>query len=159
VLGRESLDLHVAQVPHVGGQRWVGLELLDEQPLVDGAASLVLHGPPAEFTGPLCGLLVDEWTELVPSREETTGIAFQYDPPDASAPQAILLAVPPVVGQAWTVGGLNRVLLETLDLARLRAVDPAALGDVGHYLPATYLAFNEAGDAVSSDLNLLAPRT
>ena len=26
---------------------------------------------------------------------ETTGIAFQYDPPDASAPQAILLAVPP----------------------------------------------------------------
>ena len=100
-------------------------------------------------------MLVDEWTELVPSREETTGIAFQYDPPDASAPQAILLAVPPVVGEPWTVGGLNRVLLETLDLARIRAVDPALLGDVAHFLPATYLAFNAHGDAVSSDLNLL----
>ena len=32
-------------------------------------------------------------------------------------------------GEPWTVGGLNRVLLETLDLLRLRAVDPARLGD------------------------------
>ena len=91
----------------------------------------------------------------MPSRVETTGIAFQYDPPDASAPQAILLAVPPVVGKPWTVAGLNRVLLETMDLARLRAVDPATLGDVAHFLPATYLAFNPHGDAVTSDLNLL----
>jgi hypothetical protein len=156
VLGRaERLDLRLAQVPHVEGQRWVGLDLLPGTDPVDGAASLVLQSASDRFTGPLCGLLVDEWTELVPSREETTGIAFQYDPPDASAPQAILLAVPPVVGEPWTVGGLNRVLLETLDLARLRAVDPAALGDVAHFLPATYLAFNAHGDAVSSDLNLL----
>ena len=126
---------------------------------VDGAASLVLQDAPEQFTGPLCGVLVDEWTELVPSREETTGIAFQYDPPDASAPQAILLAVPPVVGEPWTVGGLNRVLLETLDLLRLRAVGPALLGDVAHFLPATYLAFNAHGDAVSSDLNLLTAET
>ena len=156
VLGRDlALDLRVAQVPHVPGQRWVALD----QPAapVDGAASLLLQDAPATFTGALCGLLVDEWTELVPSREETTGIAFQYDPPDASAPQAILLAVPPVVGEPWTVGGLNRVLLETLDLARIRTVGPALLGDVAHFLPATYLAFNAHGDAVSSDLNLLTP--
>jgi hypothetical protein len=156
VLGRpETLGLRVAQVPHVAGQRWVALDLPDGTDPVDGAASLLLQSAPDKFTGPLCGVLVDEWTELVPSREETTGIAFQYDPPDAAAPQAILLAVPPVVGEPWTVGSLNRVLLETLDLARLRAVDAAALGDVAHFLPATYLAFNAHGDAVSSDLNLL----
>jgi hypothetical protein len=151
------LELSLAQVPHVPGQRWVGLELPEDGRLVDGAASLVLQNAPESFGGHLCGLLVDEWTELVPSRSETTGIVFQYDPPDASAPQAILLAVPPVVGRPWTVGGLNRVLLETLDLLRLRAVDPVALGDLGHYLPATYLAFNANADAVSTDLNPLAP--
>ena len=90
-------------------------------------------------------------------RTETTGIAFQYDPPDAAAPQAILLAVPPVLGQPWRVGTLNRVLLETLDLARLRLVGPEDLGDLGHYLPAAYLAFNAEGDAVSTDMNPLAP--
>jgi hypothetical protein len=150
------LDLSVAQVPHVLGQRWVGLDLSEDGELVDGAASLVLQDAPESFAGDLCGLLIDEWTELVPSRNETTGIAFQYDPPDAAAPQAILLAVPPVIGQPWTVGGLNRVLLETLDLLRLRAVDPTALGDLAHYLPATYLAFNANADAVSTDLNTLA---
>ncbi|HYO38076.1 MAG TPA: hypothetical protein VER39_00300 [Nocardioidaceae bacterium] len=155
ILGHESLDLRVAQVPHVAGQRWVGLDLVPGADPVDGAASLVLQSAPEDFTGSLCGLLVDEWTELVPRREETTGVAFQLDPPDASAPQAILLAVPPVVGEPWTVGRLNRVLLETLDLTRLRAVNPAALGDVAHFLPATYLAFNPRGDAVTSDLNLL----
>jgi hypothetical protein len=158
VLGRALLlNLSVAQVPHVPGQRWVGLELAENGQLIDGAASLVLQDAPASFAGKLCGIVVDEWTELVPSRNETTGIAFQYNPPDAAAPQAILLAVPPVIGKAWTVGGLNRVLLETMDMLRIRAVDPAALGDAAHYLPATYLAFNVNADAVSTDLNPLAP--
>ena len=53
-----------------------------------------------DLTQPLAGLLVDEWVEIVPSAQETTAIAFQYDPPDAFAPQAILLAVPPVLGRA-----------------------------------------------------------
>jgi hypothetical protein len=153
--GSVRLDLSVAQVPHRSGQRWVGLALANGGGPVDGAASLVLHDAPASFGGALCGLLVDEWTELLPSRNETTGIAFQYDPPDACAPQAILLAVPPTTGAPWTVGGLNRVLLETLDLLRIRAVDPETLGDVRHYLPATYLAFNASADAVSTDLTPL----
>ena len=69
-------------------------------------------------------------------------ITFQYDAPDAFAPQAILFAVPPVLGRPWTQGDLNRVLLETLELAKLRAVDPAALGEIAHCLPALHFAFN-----------------
>jgi hypothetical protein len=146
----ETLDLAVAQVPHVPGQRWVGLD-----GTTDGAVSLILSAAPSDLTAPLCGLVVDEWTEVVPSRNETTGVAFQYDPPDASAPQAILLAVPPVIGEPWRVGTLNRVLLETIDLMRIRGTPPEGLTDAMHYLPAAYLAVNVAGDAVSSDLNLL----
>jgi hypothetical protein len=46
-------------------------------------------------------------------------------------------------------------LLETLDLARIRAVDTDALDEIGHYLPALYLAFNTAGETVSTDFSKL----
>ena len=71
----------------------------------------------------MTGLLVDEWVEVVPSTRETTALAFQFDPPDSCAPQSVLIAVPPVPGQDWTAETLRRVLMETLDLAKLRAVD------------------------------------
>ena len=53
------------------------------------------------------------------------------------------------------MGGLNRVLVETLELARLRAVDGDALGEIAHFLPALYFAFNVEGDAVSTDFTPL----
>ena len=71
--------------------------------------------------------------------------------PNAAPPQTILLAVPPDTETPWTVWSLQQVLLETLDLARVRAVDPDALDEVGHYLPALYVAHNANGDTVSSD--------
>ena len=86
--------------------------------------SLVLHTiGPLNPTQVLTGLLVDEWVEIVPSARETTALAFQFDVPDACAPQSVLIAVPPVPGQDWTTETLRRVLMETLDLAKLRAVD------------------------------------
>ena len=103
----------------------------------------------------IAGLWIDEWTETVPKAEETTALAFQFNPPDACAPQCALLAVPPVPGAAWTVGTLYRVLVETLDLAKLRAVDAEALADVAQYLPGLFLAFNAKDDAVSTDFSVL----
>ena len=49
---------------------------------------------------PLAGVLIDEWVEVVPSTTETTGIALQYDQPNAAPPQTILIAVPPEIGIA-----------------------------------------------------------
>jgi hypothetical protein len=146
----------IAQLPHVEGQRWVGLSL--DGDLREGVISLALQGTGLEHVeAALSGMLVDEWTEVIPNRTETTGIAFRYDPPDAAPPQAILLAVPPVEGEPWTVGTLNQVLLEILDLTHIRACGPAQLDAIGHYLPAAVLAFNADGDAVSTDLNPLTP--
>ena len=45
--------------------------------------------------------------------------------------------------------------METLDLARLREVRHDQLGDLAHFVPATYLAFNLNADAVSTDLTAL----
>ena len=154
----EALRPAVAQLPHHAGERWVGGVLRAGAPMPDGRLSLVLQGTEGlDLTQPIAGLLIDEWVEIVPSASETTAITFQYDAPDACAPQAILLAVPPEIGRPWTLGDLNRVLIETLELAKLRAVDPAALGEIAHWLPALHFAFNVEGDAVSTDFDALAP--
>ncbi|MDM0117318.1 hypothetical protein QTI66_34955 [Variovorax sp. J22R133] len=148
----EKLNLRIAQLPFVNGERWVGLPCAPNTEPPSGKLSLVLQAPATlDPALPLCGVAVDEWIEVVPSRQETTAITFQYNPPDACAPQAVLLAVPPVPEEAWTVASLQRVLLETLDLAKLRAIDPEALTGTAQYLPALYLAFNAKDDAVSTD--------
>ena len=121
-----------------------------------GKLSLVVQsGAPVDVRQPLAGLLIDEWVEVVPNAKETTGIALQYDQPNAAPPQTILIAVPPEVDVPWTVWSLQQVLLETLDLARIRAVDPDALDEVGHYLPALYFACNTANDTVSTDFTTI----
>jgi len=117
-----------------------------------GKLSLAVQSAaPVDARQPLAGLLIDEWVEVVPGATETTGISFQYNQPNAAPPQTILIAVPPEVGVPWTIWSLQQVLLETFDLARIRAVDPDALDEVGHYLPALYFALNTAGHTVSTD--------
>jgi hypothetical protein len=153
VLGTGArLDLHVAQLPFSRGDRWVGLPPLPEGTLPPGKLSLVVHTvAPVESSSAVTGLLVDEWVEIVPDARETTALAFQFDAPDAAAPQSILLAVPPVRGEDWTAETLRRVLMETLDLAKLRTVDTASLGVAAQHLPGLYLAFNTEDHAVSTD--------
>jgi hypothetical protein len=149
---RERLTLSIAQLPHDANDRWVGLPLKQEESLPSGKLSLVIHATtPLDMRQPLVGLLIDEWVEVVPSEKEITGITFQYNQPNAAPPQTILLAVPPELEAPWTVWSLQQVLLETLDLARIRGVDPDALDEVGHYLPALYFAFNTAGETVTTD--------
>jgi hypothetical protein len=41
--------------------------------------------------------------------------------------------------------------VETLDMAKLRAVDAEALGEIGHYVPALFFAFNVNDEVVSTD--------
>jgi hypothetical protein len=157
----ERLSLRVAQLPHSDEEAvpWVGLPLpAGTKELPDDRLSLVVQSVAALNTSlPLCGIWVDEWVEVTPGAEETSALAFQYNPPNATAPQCVLVAVPPVKGQNWTVESLRQVLVETLDLAKLRAVEPALLGDAAQYLPATYLALNAADDAVSTDFAPLTP--
>jgi len=166
----ERLSLAVAQLPFTAGTRWIGLPETAAQPLAAGRLGLVVQLPAAvSALQPMAGLMIDEWVEIVPARSETTGIAFQHDAPDSRAPQAILLAVPPVIGAPWTGWSLHRLLLETLDAAKLRAVDAEALdnaalnpaagaqavGEVAHFLPALHFAVNVDGDAIAPDFGAL----
>ena len=148
----EQLHLRVAQLPFQELDRWVGLPFKAEQPLSQSRFSLVIQSAPTlDVHRPLAGLLIDEWVEVVPSARETTGMVFEFDQPDAAPPQSVLLAVPPDLGTSWTLWTLQQVLLETLDLARLRLVDPEALDVVGHFLPAAYFAVNATRETVTTD--------
>src|SRR5205823_12315852 len=123
--------------------RWVGLPPKSKPTTLSGKLSLVVQSSGTIVASDqLAGVLIDEFVEVLPNSSETTGISFQYDQPNSAPPQAILIAVPPDINERWTTRSLHQVLLESLDLARLRAVDPDALGEVGHYLPALYFAHN-----------------
>ena len=113
----------------------------------EGVRIVVVGAAPAPV---LDGYRVDAWTEAVPRASTTTGVAFHHDAPGARAPQAILLAVPPVPGQPWTFTTLEATVLETEELARLRLVPPHRVH--GTYLPAVYLAENVENETVSTDL-------
>jgi hypothetical protein len=160
-LGGSSMNFAVGQLPHLPGDRWVGLPLADRQDgdvglprPPGGRLSLVVHAPaPVDVTQPITGLLVDEWTETVPSPEETTGMVFHYDQPSARAPHAILLAVSPDDRPVWDLETLEATLLETLELAKLRTVDLAALPAVSPFLPALYFAEGDHGKAVTSNFD------
>ncbi len=152
----ERLDLKVAQLPYRENDRWVGLPVKTGEELSTSRFSLVVQSTGAlNLDRPVAGVLVDEWIEVVPNARETTGIVFQYNQPDAAPPQSILIAVPPDLSKAWNVWTLQQVLLDTLDLAMLRAVDPHSMGELGHFVPALYFAANPAGDTISADFSPL----
>jgi len=62
---------------------------------------------PLNVTAAVAGLLADEWVEVVPDPVQTTGVAFEYPTPGATAPQAILLAVAPDASPSWTLASLQ----------------------------------------------------
>ncbi|HKS10898.1 MAG TPA: hypothetical protein VJS13_15215 [Pyrinomonadaceae bacterium] len=152
----ERLKLTVAQLPFTANDRWLALPFKTGQIPSRSKVSIAVQSVSSvDAAQPLAGVLIDEWVEVIPSPTEITGVALQYDQPNAAPPQTILIAVPPEIGQPWTVWSLQQVLLETLDLARIRAVDSEALDEVGHYLPALYFAVNTLGDTVSTDFTTI----
>ena len=146
-----ATELLVGQLPFVASERWVGLPSTGTWTGANRLSLVAWLAAPLAAGQPLAGLLVDEWQERLPATEELAGVALNVERPGARAPQAILLAVAPDGRAAWDLPTLEATVLETLELAKLRAVDPTALGELGHYLPALYFASNAGGDTVSTD--------
>lgn len=172
--GEVALHFEVAQLPFVENDRWTALPLPPGQAPAGGRLSLVAHlagkvtpdkAPARVFLDsskratPVSGLMIDEWVEVIPNARETAAVAFHHNEPNARAPQAVLIAVPPDDRTSWEPETLEAILLETLELAKLRAVDLAALqgaagedaGLPGQLLPALYFASNAADETISTD--------
>ena len=135
--------------------RWVALPFtgqLGPEPVT----SLVLHAPAGlDPAKPLSGLVVDEWPETIPSAELATGITFHSDAPGARPPQTILLAVHPDPQQPWSSAILADVVLETIELAKLRLVDLQAVAWAGRFLPALYVPDGDVPGALTLNFKQL----
>ncbi len=116
----------VVQLPFRTGAPWIGATFGDA--LDSGEwLSVAVFGSAALGRPLLTGLLVDDWTETVPADRETTGVAFNFNRPNAVAPQAVLVAVPPDQRGHWIWDDLVGAINEALDLTKIRAVEPDAL--------------------------------
>jgi hypothetical protein len=149
-LGTLSPTIDAAQLP-TGQKIWAAGPNPASIAPSTGTLSLLLHRPtqpPASRSW--AGLVVDEWTELIPAATQPTALAFRHENPVAEAPQAVLLAVPPDTAAAtWDMETLLATVRETLALAKVRLVD--TVDDLRPFLPAICLTGNTANETVSTN--------
>jgi hypothetical protein len=136
-------DPVMIQLPRLAGAPWIGGAFTTPLPDGEWLAIAALRSA-ASFSGLQCGLVLDEWTEDVPADSATTGVSFHFNRPNATAPQALLLAVPPIRRGAWQWDALKGSVREAYELARLRAIEPDALMTGGYFqgLPAILTEFS-----------------
>jgi hypothetical protein len=136
---RPPLGLTPFQLPYRDGDSWLGLAYPAEHVIEGDNLLYTAHALGFDPTGPVVGALVDEWTETIPSRQETTALTFHYDRPNCEAPQSLLLVTPAAGTGTWLWDDLVGALHEALEMARLRAFEPDLLDRTGYakLLPAT----------------------
>jgi hypothetical protein len=153
------LPLAPLQLPFRTGDSWLGAEYPPDLQVTHDTVSMVQHLPQGfAAAGPQCGLLIDEWNETVPMREEVTGLTFNYNAPNSAPPQAILLAVTPHETGSWNWDDLVDSVLDTFRRAKLRAVEPDTIGDIGGIgtlLPAVVAEFSTGAASVSLDYSMV----
>lgn len=136
-------ELTPLQLPFLENDSWLALEF-PETAKLDTDRLLYTASFHAAFhkTGRQCGLLLDEWTEVIPSPDATTGITFHYDRPSCEPPQTMLLVTPADFTGEWRWEDLVDALNETLDFAKRRAVEPVHVDQTAYarFLPATITA-------------------
>ena len=141
--GTAAPVLKPLQLPFVPNDPWMALQFppgtkLDFERLLYTAAFFA----PFAKSAPQCGLLIDEWSEVIPEESLHTGVALHFDRPNCEAPQAMLLVTPSDFSGRWQWNDVVDAVNETFDLAKRRAVEPVHLGPTQYarFLPATIAA-------------------
>jgi hypothetical protein len=139
---RPALNLRPIQLPFKANDSWLGLAYPPNFAIEGDTLLYTAYMPNFNPAQVQRGLLVDEWTEVIPSKNETTGLTFHYDRPNSEPPQTLLLVTPSAFTGNWNWEDLTVSLKETLDLAKLRAVEPDQIDrtDYAQFLPATVAA-------------------
>lgn len=144
-------ELVVTQLPFLPQVPWIG-NSIKETDLEEIAPELrpntsILLETPADFKADksFTGILLDEWSEFLPSSTTDTGLAFQYDQPNTEPPQVMLLVVSPVEGENWQWEYLMGAVEDALQLSKSRLVTPDQLKNqskvLNDILPALVMPF------------------
>jgi hypothetical protein len=139
---RPALNLTPLQLPYKPDDSWLGLGYPPDLAMEGDTLLYTAYMPDFNPSQVQRGLLIDEWTEVIPAKNETTGLTFHYDRPNSEPPQTLLLVTPSAFTGSWDWDDLTGSLKETLDLAKLRAVEPDRIDrtDYAQFLPATVAA-------------------
>lgn len=132
------------QFPYESKDRWMAVQFMTaaEKRTVKGKLLYTYFDTQETKIGEaVCGLIIDEWTETLPNREETMGLAFHYNRPNAEAPQSMLLVTPPEIKGTWDFEDIADTILSTIELSKIRAVEPEQLQDtpMASFSPAVVL--------------------
>ena len=156
-LGQPEPQLDAIQLPFIPGDRWLGLEFPPSQKLDRERLLYTAHlAAPFNKAAPQCGMLLDEWTEIIPGSSVDTGITFHHDRPNSEAPQAMLLVTPSEFRGSWQWQDLVDALNETLDFAKRRAIEPRRVDQSAYapLLPATIMVSQVSQLTIAANLAL-----
>lgn len=150
-----ALPLSAIQLPYRANDTWLGTEFKAGTGVFHDTLSLIQCLPQGLSTeGWQCGLRIDEWIESFPKAKEMTGISFNYDQPNSMPLQSLLLAISPEGRRHWVWSDLVRIVRDTIESAKLRAVEPDMIDKIEGLttlLPATMAEFNTTQHAISLD--------
>jgi len=156
-LGGTEPNLEALQLPVIPGDAWLGLDLAPGQKLDSDRLLYTAHfATPFNSASSQCGLLLDEWSEMIPGDSADTGISFHNDRPNCEAPQAMLLVTPAQFRGTWQWNDLVDALNETLDFAKRRAIEPKHIDALPYapFLPATVMASQARQLTIAANLAL-----
>ncbi|MBZ5636672.1 MAG: hypothetical protein LAO55_26400 [Acidobacteriia bacterium] len=148
-------ELTPMQLPFAAGDPWLALPYPPDY-LIDSDRLLYtcIYSLPFNPAVRQCGLMLDEWTEVIPSKTRDTAVTFNYNRPDNEPAQSMLLVASASNTGTWQWADLIGALNETLDLCKKRAVEPAALDPsvYSRFLPGTVMASTSYGISISTSL-------
>jgi hypothetical protein len=141
--GAAAARFVVTQAPTTASPPWIAVSR-------GAARASTVLAVDADLSGAtLTGLVFDSWSEVLPregrepgTADEVAGVAFHTARPDARAPQAILLALPPDRSRGWHVEDIHAAVEEAFELAQVRGMDLTDLPELRAMMPPTV----EGGD-------------
>jgi hypothetical protein len=150
IRGGRLEPLLVAQSPFTHGDRWIATSFTGARARMPaGRLSLLIHAPLGVTPStPLGGLLVDTWTETLPSTVRDTALALRFNNASTRAPQVVLLGVSPDPTKPWTSDTLVDVFRDTLTFTRIRMQPSTVLSRSGH-MPLAYLGQRPGNTGIS----------
>jgi hypothetical protein len=155
-LGQPEPALLPVQFPYEPTAPWLALRFPDTYKISsDRLLYTARYATPFDKTRNQCGLLLDEWTEVLPGTTRDTGLTFNFARPDNEPPQSILLVTPAAASGNWQWDDIVGALNETLDLAKKRAVEPTQLDNTPYapLLPATVMAVTLYAISIATSLS------
>ena len=144
------------QLPRVPGDAWLGLRLPPGRPLDDRPAALhgPLRRPRSTPRGPLCGLLLDEWSETIPGDDVDTGLDVPLRPPQHRGAADDAAGHAAQFRGAWQWDDLVDALQRDPRPGQARAIEPRTSRHVPYapLLPATVMATQARQLTIAADL-------